>query len=221
MLKKILRRELLQKFNNVSQLQRVSSFNAYDKSYIIESTIVKNEILLWFNGLFNSSYEPSIGDFEIDLNPHESGSVINAYISFFTSEFHADWHEYLHGAKAFESYVNEVENGDLLMKRIIKLLGYSKKDWSIEERKSPVDLFTYHGFGIDYDFDQENMPFEITCNQDGWRLPKALAERMRNEINTSITEILQLYQLKEMSVSNYQGNFSIGIKFSYSLIPSL
>mgnify|MGYP001029641879 CR=1 FL=1 len=220
MYKRLLSKEVIEHFKYVSNAQSNALFNPYERVYSDASKIVQKKILEWFSDLFNLEFEPSISDYNIRLEPSEAGFLLNADISVFTSEFHLDWLYSLHGARSFESFVENSDGGQRLFKRLIKLLGYSMRDWQDEDFNSPSDLFINHGFGIEYSYDQNELPFNISCNQEDWRMPKNLAEKMVREVSSAIEDIESLYQLKAFSIDNYNGNFHSGLEFSYLLIPS-
>ena len=218
MQKKLLPKETIKLFQNVSD----ALFHSDNEVHLNASkTALENEILSWFSDLFNLEFEPAVGDFNVRLEPCEAGFLLNAEISVFTSEFHLDWLYSLHGARSFESFVENSEGGERLFKRLIKLLGYSMRDWQDEEFKSPSDLFIHHGFGIEYFYDQNELPFNISCNQEDWRMPKNLAEEMVREVSSAIEDIESKFQLKKFSIENYHGNFLSGLEFTCLLIPSL
>ena len=202
--KKLLPRETIKLFQNVSE----ALFNSDNEVYSSDDkSALENEILSWFDELFNLEYKPSIGDFNIRLEPDETGFVLNADISVYTSEFHLDWLYSLHGAKSFEKFVESSENGQRLLSRVVKRLGYSMRDWLQEEFNSPSDLFIHHGFGIEYFYDQKEHPFNISCNQEDWRMPKHLAEEMIQEVSSIVRDIESVFQLNHFSIDNYNGNF--------------
>jgi len=219
--KKLLPKEIIEIFKYVSNAQSNAIFNPYSGVYSDARESVQKKILEWFSDLFNLEFEPSIGDFNIHLEPREAGFLLNADISVFTSEFHLDWLYSLHGAKSFEAFVENSDGGQRLFRRVIKLLGYSTKDWQEEEFNSPSDLFIHHGFGIEYSYDQNELPFNISCSQEDWRMPKKLAVEMVREVSSAIKDIESVYQLENFSTENYNGHFHSGLKFSYLLIPSL
>ena len=193
----------------------------------IPHALLKKEILKWFiefidpdeSAMWIGNYPPTL---ELIVDQSDDGFILNGSIGYQGHKISSRWVDFLHGAHSFKEYVLANKDGGKLLKRAIRHLGYSKKEWDEENCKELKELFTKHGLGFEYDFSTEyDKKFQMTCEQSDWRLPKELVANVEKEVTSICQEIMLEYQFKELSVANYAGIFQIGWDFSYRVVQEL